>query len=87
MCTPACNEIYTEETRSVLGVRLEEHLAGKKRGILTSPLDKHRMKGHSGADFVVKYPTLAYEISSSKTFEAFRIIVRNPTAEMSVLHH
>ena len=75
-----CNAVYIGETGRVLGVRIKEHLASKKRGSLVSALGKHRHDEHDGLDFNVMCKILAYEpeISARKLLEAFWISVRNP---------
>ncbi|EYC03619.1 hypothetical protein Y032_0092g2523 [Ancylostoma ceylanicum] len=75
-----CNAIYIGETGRTLGVRIKEHLAGKRRASLVTPLGRHRNELHHGDDFDVKCIILAHEtdISARKTLEAFWISVRNP---------
>ena len=78
-CT-ACNCKYIGETGRMLGIRIKEHLSGKRRSNLMTPLGKHRIGGHHGEDFDVKCTILACEaeISSRKALEAFWIFPRNP---------
>ncbi|EYC06420.1 hypothetical protein Y032_0076g1051 [Ancylostoma ceylanicum] len=76
----ACNATYIGETGRTLGVRAKEHMAGKRRGSLLTPLGRHKNESHHGSDFGVKCIILAREadISARKTLEAFWISVRNP---------
>ncbi|EYB90256.1 hypothetical protein Y032_0222g2630 [Ancylostoma ceylanicum] len=75
-----CHARYIGETGRPLYVRVNEHLASKKRESLITPLGKHRREVHGGNDFSVKCKILAYEASTSarKTLEAFYISARNP---------
>ncbi|XGW24810.1 hypothetical protein V3C99_006346, partial [Haemonchus contortus] len=68
----ACDEIYIGETGRMLGIRVKEHLAGKRRGSLLTPLGKHRLEDHQGEDFDIKCKILAYEneIGARKILEA-----------------
>ncbi|XGW34248.1 hypothetical protein V3C99_018241 [Haemonchus contortus] len=63
----------------MLGIRVKEHLAGKRRRLLT-PLGKHRLEDHQGEDFDIKCKILAYEneIGARKILEALYIRERNP---------
>ncbi|EYC03675.1 hypothetical protein Y032_0092g2556 [Ancylostoma ceylanicum] len=76
----ACRAQYIGETGRPLSVRMNEHMASKKRESLITPLGKHRKEDHGGIDFDVKCTILAYEERSSarKTLEAFWICKRNP---------
>ncbi|XGW33958.1 hypothetical protein V3C99_018027 [Haemonchus contortus] len=76
----ACGEIYIGETGRMLGIRVKEHLAGKRRGSLLTPLGKHRLEDHQGEDFDIKCKILAYEneIGARKILEALYIRERNP---------
>ncbi|EYC04549.1 hypothetical protein Y032_0087g2074 [Ancylostoma ceylanicum] len=76
----ACHAQYIGETGRPLYVRVNEHLASKKRESLITPLGKHRKEDHGGADFNVKCTILALEAQTSarKTLEAFWICKRNP---------
>ncbi|EYC25300.1 hypothetical protein Y032_0012g1812 [Ancylostoma ceylanicum] len=76
-----CSETYIGETGRVLGVRIKEHLAGKRRSSLVTPLGRHKNQSHHGRDFDVKCTILAHETDTSarKTLEAFWISVRNPS--------
>ncbi|EYC19014.1 hypothetical protein Y032_0025g1116 [Ancylostoma ceylanicum] len=60
------------EASRALRVRVKEHLASKRRGILVSPLRKHRSEAHGEKDFAVKCKILACEdeISAKKALEA-----------------
>ena len=75
-----CNENYIGETGRVLGVRIKEHLAGKRRQSVLTPLGKHRVEDHAGNDFEVRCTVLAHEdeIGARKTLEAFFIRIRDP---------
>ena len=63
-----------------MGVRLKEHVASKRRGILTTPLGRHKAEAHGGNDFKVKCTILSYEteICARKILEAAWILTRNP---------
>uniref|UniRef100_A0A7I4Z6L7 Reverse transcriptase domain-containing protein n=1 Tax=Haemonchus contortus TaxID=6289 RepID=A0A7I4Z6L7_HAECO len=76
----ACDGIYIGETGRMLGIRVKEHLAGKRRGSLFTPLGKHRLEVHEGNDFDIKCKILAYEneIGARKILEALHIRERNP---------
>ncbi|XGW05094.1 hypothetical protein V3C99_015904 [Haemonchus contortus] len=76
----ACDEIYIGETGRMLGIRVKEHLAGKRRGSPFTPLGRHRLEGHHGKDFDIKCKILAYEdeIGARKMLEALYIRERNP---------
>ncbi|XGW07168.1 hypothetical protein V3C99_017015 [Haemonchus contortus] len=76
----ACDGIYIGETGRMLGIRVKEHLAGKRRGSLFTPLGKHRQEVHEGNDFDIKCKILAYEneIGARKILEALHIRERNP---------
>uniref|UniRef100_A0A7I4YM57 GIY-YIG domain-containing protein n=1 Tax=Haemonchus contortus TaxID=6289 RepID=A0A7I4YM57_HAECO len=71
-------EIYIGETGRMLSVK--EHLAGKRRGSLLTPLGRHRLEEHQGDDFDIKSKILAYEseIGARKILEALHIRERNP---------
>ncbi|EYC20993.1 hypothetical protein Y032_0020g172 [Ancylostoma ceylanicum] len=75
-----CHARYIGETGRPLFVRVNEHLASKKRESLTTPLGKHRREAHGRNDFDVKCKILAYEAKTSarKALEAFYISARNP---------
>uniref|UniRef100_A0A7I4YDC7 GIY-YIG domain-containing protein n=1 Tax=Haemonchus contortus TaxID=6289 RepID=A0A7I4YDC7_HAECO len=72
---------YIGETGRQLCVRVNEHLASKRRSCSIAPLGKHRREGHAGCDFDVKCTILTYEysIGARKTLEAFWIRHRNPS--------
>ncbi|KAK6733433.1 hypothetical protein RB195_017272 [Necator americanus] len=76
-----CNATYVGETGRNLGVRINEHMAGKRRKSLITPLGRHRHEAHNGNDYDVKCVILAHEteISARKTLEAFFILKRNPS--------
>ena len=75
-----CHATYIGETGRLLNVRLKEHLAGKRRQSLVTPLGKHRREVHGGNDFDVMCIILAIEneISARKALEAAWILARNP---------
>ena len=75
-----CHALYIGETGRPLSVRINEHMASKRRKSLISPLGKHRNEDHNGNDFDVKCRILAFEsdISARKTLEAAWILTRNP---------
>ena len=76
----SCHATYIGETGRPLGVRVNEHMASKRRGSLTSPLGKHLKEEHNGNDFDVKCSVLAFETCTSarKTLEAAWILTRDP---------
>ncbi|EYC21311.1 hypothetical protein Y032_0019g3745 [Ancylostoma ceylanicum] len=76
----SCHAIYIGETGRPFHVRINEHLASKRRESLIKPLGKHRHEDHSGNDFDVACTILAHEpeISARKALEAFWISARNP---------
>ncbi|EYB98371.1 hypothetical protein Y032_0131g1582 [Ancylostoma ceylanicum] len=67
-----CHDLYIDETGRAPSVRIEEHMATKRRGNVTSPLGRHRVETHSGNDFNVKCRILAFEndIAERKALEA-----------------
>ena len=75
-----CHAKYIGETGRPLCVRVNEHLASKKRESLITPLGKHRKEDHGGADFDIKCTILANESQTSarKALEALWIYERNP---------
>ena len=77
----SCHVHYIGETGRSLSIRLKEHLTGKRKGNLMTPLGKHRSEVHSGNDFDVKCVILAHEpeISARKALEAAFIRSRSPT--------
>ena len=76
-----CHATYIGETGRLLSVRMKEHLAGKRRQSLVTPLGKHRREAHDGNDFDVMCTILTYEgeIFARKALEAAWILARNPT--------
>ena len=77
----ACHAIYIGETGRLLSVRVNEHLASKRRQSLVSPLGRHRKEDHSGTDFEISCTILAFEdnIASRKALEALWIMARDPS--------
>ena len=77
----ACDGNYIGETGRPLCVRIKEHLAGKRRSALNTPLGSHRVQAHNGNDFEVEVTILAQEQNTSarKIVEAFWINSMNPT--------
>ena len=75
-----CHAKYIGETGRMLRIRINEHLASKRRGSLISPLGKHRRECHDENEFYVKCRILAYEpeTSARKTLEALWILARVP---------
>ncbi|EYC07846.1 hypothetical protein Y032_0068g165 [Ancylostoma ceylanicum] len=75
-----CHATYIGETGRPLSVRINEHLASKRRQSLISPLGKHRKEDHDGVDFDIKCTILALEsdISARKALEALWILARTP---------
>uniref|UniRef100_A0A7I4Z1V2 RecQ_Zn_bind domain-containing protein n=1 Tax=Haemonchus contortus TaxID=6289 RepID=A0A7I4Z1V2_HAECO len=71
----AFDEIYIGEKGRMMGIRLEEHLAGKRRGSLLTPFGRHRLEEHQGRDFDIKCKILAYEneIGARKILETLYI--------------
>ena len=71
---------YIGETARPLCVRVKEHLEGKARSRVATPLGAHRVEVHGGVDFAVKVRILTYEseISARKTLEAFWIHSKSP---------
>ena len=67
-----CQSTYIGEIGRLLNVRINEHLAGKRRENVGTPLVKHWKEDHCGADFDVKCTILAFEtvISPRKALEA-----------------
>ena len=76
----ACHVMYIGETGRPLGVRINEHLSGKRRLSIITPLGKHRRDDHEDNDFDIKCTILAFESSTParKALEACFIISRNP---------
>lgn len=77
----SCHAMYIGETGRPLSVRVNEHMASKRRRSLISPLGKHREDEHNGSDFDISCIILAVEhdISARKTLEASWILARSPT--------
>ena len=75
-----CHAIYIGETGRSLSVRINEHLASKRRQSLITPLGKHRKEDHGGNDFDIRCTILALEseISARKALEALWIFARAP---------
>ena len=77
----SCHAIYIGETGRPLSVRVNEHLASKRRRSAISPLGKHRQDEHNGTDFDISTTILAIEhdISARKTLEVLWIHTRTPS--------
>ena len=75
-----CGEEYIGESARALCVRIKEHLIGKEKSRLPTPLGSHRVRSHEGADFEIEVKILACETRTQarKTLEAFWIRARGP---------
>ena len=75
-----CGHEYIGETGRPLYIRIKEHLDGKQKTRLSTPLGAHRAQKHNGDDFGVKVVILAHEpkTSARKTLEAFWITAKDP---------
>ena len=75
-----CHALYIGETGRPLSVRVNEHMASKRRRSMISPLGEHREVDHVGSDFDVSCTILAIEneIAARKTLEASWMLTRNP---------
>ena len=76
----SCNATYIGETGRLLGIRIKEHLAGKRRGNVSTPLGKHKVEVHHDSDYEVKCVILAHEteITARKALEAAWICTKDP---------
>ncbi|EYC06559.1 hypothetical protein Y032_0075g959 [Ancylostoma ceylanicum] len=76
----SCGAEYIGETSRPLCARIREHMDGKGRSRLTTPLDSHRKFQHDGENFEVNVKILAQEpeTSARKTLEALWIEAKNP---------
>ena len=76
----SCNATYIGETGRLLGIRIKEHLAGKRRGNISTPLGRHKVEVHHDSDYEVKCVILAHEteIVARKALEAAWICSRDP---------
>ncbi|EYC22109.1 hypothetical protein Y032_0018g3719 [Ancylostoma ceylanicum] len=80
ICCKSCGEEYVGETARPLCARIKEHLDGKEKSRLTTPLGTHRKVQHDGANFEVTVKILAREpqTAARKTLEALFIHAKGP---------
>lgn len=69
------------ETVRAFALRIKEHSASRRRGILNS--GKHRIEGHGGTNFDEKCTIIKCETdeSSTKPLEMFWISAQNPAMD------
>ena len=75
-----CGHEHISETGRPLYIRIKEHLDGKQKTRLSTPLGAHPAQKHNEDDFGVKVMISAHESKTSarKTLEAFWIIAKGP---------
>ncbi|EYC02517.1 hypothetical protein Y032_0099g3160 [Ancylostoma ceylanicum] len=74
----ACGDQYIGETGRPLYIRVKEHLDGKTRSRISTPLGVHRRHSHGNCSFAVAVTILSWEpeIVARRTLEALWITAR-----------